>query len=433
MWGGICALGLLVSAPSSAQPDDPKKPPGANAAKITKNIDPPGVGTTSRDDSDKADDAFQPKGFEVGQFLFLPRLEADNTYNSNIFTNGGPDKPDYIFHLVPELKIRSRFASHELNFEARVEPFVHAKYRDDDHVDVFLQSDGRYDIDKTWEATGFILLSQNAADRGSPDNANGKTPGIDNSVNSRFGTKLKTGRFTINGSTAITRREFGDVETDTGTKIANHLRDRTQIEVVGQGAYEIFPGYDAVVRATGDLRRYDSTFDISGFNRTSDGFRLEGGAAIDISQVIRGDFVIGYLQQSYADPRLRTPKGLSFKSSLNWTPSRMTIVVPSLERVVTESTQVGVAALATTNVGLTVRHELQRNIILFGGFTAAFDDYQGSSQQGEYYTVTGRITYNFSRELYAAGEVEYRTRNYKLAGLPSYQQTVSSLRIGVRY
>jgi len=430
-WGvsllAICAAGAaLAQAPPTAKTD------GAKSAKVTQDT-VQGAQDTG-DDSEKTDDAFQPKGVEVGTFLLLPKLEVDGVYNSNTFASGVSAKPDYTARVAPEVKLRSRFARHELNFEGRVEQFSHVKFTSDDHLDVTLLTDGRLDIEKTWESTANLLATRSVEDRSSPNDVGGKKPTPTDTFNGRLGTKLKEGNLTFTSNVNYARKQFGNVATTLGGPIIrNDLRNRDEYQGIMRVGYEVTPGYEAIVQGTGDFRRYDSARDTNGFNRSSDGYRMEAGIGVDISQLVRGDFLIGYLNQDYQDPRLKSSKGLSFKGALNWTPTRLTIIVPSLERSVVESIAPNVTALNETVLAFTIRHELRRNIILFGAFAATFDDYNGTREATQYYTAKGRITYAFSRELYIAAETEYRQRGYAVALNQDFNQVIMTLRVGARY
>lgn len=407
---------------------DPRR--ASHAAKVT--TEPaPDRDQEGHEDSARVDEAYQPKGIELGSFLLLPLLETDLQYNSNLFAQEKNPKGDLSTRIAPELKLRSRFATHALNITARAEQYLYKTYSDDNHTDASLLVDGRYDIERGSEATLLIDAGQRYEDRGSPDAAGGKTPTPTRSAQGTLGAKHQLGRYTFSGDVTSARRVYDNVETDRGTVINNHDRDRWENGVTGRASYEVFPGYAAVAEVSANSRNYDDRLDDAGYDRSSYGYRANAGIGIDISQLIRGDFLVGYLYQNYRDARLKDPSGLSFRATFNWTPSRLTVIVPSLERSVLETTQTNASAMVRTGFNLLVRHEYERNIVLTGIANVNYDQYEGLSRSSWTYEARGRVIYAFNPELYTGGEIGYRKRDSELQG-QSFQQVVMLLRLGVR-
>lgn len=442
---GLTVLGLTVltllsalsAAPAQAQKKldlptqnerDPRR--SANTAKVAAEPNPE-KDPAGHDDPSRTDDSFQPKGIELGSFLLLPQLENELTYNSNVFAQETGGKSDLILRVAPEFKLRSRFSSHALNITARAEQYLFKTYTSDNHLDAGVLVDGRYDLERGAEITNVLDLNQRYEDRGSPDAVGGKHPTLTYAMQNTLGGKKQMGRYTVSGELQNARRLFNDSDTAAGTSINNSDRDRWEHSAMLRGSYEMFPGYSAVAEIRGNTRRYDDRVDDAGLNRSSKGYQVNAGIGVDISQLIRGDFLLGYYQQDYEDNRLRDPRGLSFRAAFNWTPTRMTVVVPSLERTVLETTQGSTSAMVRSNLSLLVRHELQRNIILTGSGSVSYDEFKGINKSSWTYETRGRVLYAFSPEVYVGGEVGFRSRESELAG-QSYQQLITSVRFGLR-
>lgn len=407
---------------------DPRRLP--NSANVTKEANPE-RDVQGRDDEDRVADAYQPEGIELGSFLLLPQLETDVMYNTNVFAQENDGKSDFITRIAPELKLRSRFATHAVNVTARAEQFLFKTYSQDNHLDAGVTVDGRYDLARGSELTDLFDIAQRYEDRGSPDASDGKRPTRTRSLLNNFGGKHQAGRYTFSGELATARRVFDDVTTESGSIINNSDRDRWENSLTLRGGYEMFPGYSAVVEVSGNNRRYDDQLDDAGFNRSSTGYRAATGIGVDISQLIRGDFLVGYYHQDYRDARLKDPSGLSFRAIFNWTPSRLTVIVPSLERTVLETTQGSSSAMVRSSVSLLVRHEYQRNIVLTGVGSVNYDEFEGINRSAWTYEARGRVVYAFNPEVYVGGEIGYRLRDSELAG-QSYQQLVTLARLGLR-
>ncbi|MFT2536360.1 outer membrane beta-barrel protein, partial [Escherichia coli] len=80
-------------------------------------------------------------------------------------------------------------------------------------------------------------------------------------------------------------------------------------------------------------------------------------------------FLVGYFKQDYNSSTLQSPSGLAVRAVFNWTPDKQTLIVPSLERSVLESTTAGASSMVRTALTVLARRELQRNLVasVFGG------------------------------------------------------------------
>lgn len=421
---GVSFLTLSIG---TAQAQAPAK---ANAAPITQE-DSTGADKPGEDDSNRVNESYQPKGIEAGSFLFFPKIEIDGMYNSNVFAQETDKKADTLLRVSPDFQFRSRFTNHELNVAAKAERYIYDTYSSDDRTDLSANVDGRLDIERSWEATLNLDAYKRGEDRGSPDAAGGVKPTPTYGMTANVGTRREQGRFVFAASGKLTRRTFDNVETSNNTTVNNHDRDRW--EYVGQvrTEYAVYDVVSVVGVAELNQRDYDDRLDDSGFARSSNGFRLESGVSVDISQVIKGDVTAGYFEQDYDDARLKSPSGFGFRARLNWTPTRMTVVVPSLEREVDETISQNVSGLVRTSGGVLVRHELQRNLVLTANANVRHEKYEGTAERAWNYEARFRGTYAFSPEFFTAGEVAYRDRNSTRVN-SSHEQWTMMLRVGAR-
>ena len=205
----ICFAVALTTMAGAAHAQAVKSQTGADprrqkdAAKITSETAPDDAKGAS--DPERVDDSYQPKGVELGQFLFFPQLEVEEGYNSNIFASRSNPQSDFITRVAPEMRLRSRFKEHSLNLLGRIETFRFARFSDDDHIDGQFLADGRYDFNNNWEASGLLDFSKRAEDRGSPDAAGGKEPTPTYTTKLQTGTKVREGRYTLQAGFTASR------------------------------------------------------------------------------------------------------------------------------------------------------------------------------------------------------------------------------------
>lgn len=428
-FGMLAGIGVLAFCSTAVQAQT-QSPAKSNSAPITqeKAVASDGAG---KDDSDRVNESYQAKGIEAGSFLFFPKLEVDGLYNSNVFAEETNKKSDTILRIAPDFQFRSRFTRHELNIAAKAERYIYDTYSSDDRTDLSSNVEGRLDIERSWEATLDLDAYKRAEDRGSPDAVVGVKPTSTYGLSANVGTRKEQGRFIFAAEGSFSRRTFDNVETSTNTVINNHDRDRWEYIGRLRGEYAVYDVISVVGVAELNQRDYDDRLDDNGFARSSDGFRLETGISVDISQLLKGDVTAGYFEQDYDDPRFKSPSGFGFRARLNWTPSRMTVVVPSLEREVDETINQNVSSLIRTSGGVLIRHELQRNIVLTASGNIRHEKYEGTAERAWNYETRFRGTYAFTPEFFTAGEVAYRDRNSTRVN-GSYGQWTMMLRVGAR-
>ena len=403
-----------------------------SGAKVTFETNP-GNKDTANSDSERVNESYQAKGYELGKFLLLPKVEVDEVYNSNIFAAQSNNKADTITVIRPELKLRSRFTEHELTCTVVAENFRYKSFSHDDRTELEGNVDGRYDFSSHTQATLFTSLYSRHEDRGSPDDARGLEPTPTRGSNNRLGLKHQFNRLTIVGQVEANRFGFGNVTGSDGSMTVNSDRNRWEFLARERASYEIFPGYAAVVEVSENTHVFDRDQDRNGYNRNNSGYRTEAGIGVDISELVRGDFLVGYYQQNYKDSRFQDPSGLSWRATFNWTPTKLTIVIPSFERTVTETTTQQASALVRNVFSVTVRHELQRNIILTGTGSVSYDQLSGVGGQNAWnYEGRAKAIYAFTREFYVGAEIGYKTKNSQLAD-GGYRQLTSMVRLGVQY
>lgn len=406
---------------------DPRR---AGTAKVTQETGPEAA-KPGDSDSERMDNAFQPKGFELGSFLLLPKIETDAIYSSNLFATEHDAKSEYVAIVRPEFRLRSRFATHAVNVFGNLEVKRHRRYKSDDTVDGRLVADGRYDLSSTDELTAQTDFTYRNEDRGSPDAVGGAEPTPTAAYTAKLAGKHKFGRFTFKPEVEVARRTFEDVDTSGGGRINNSDRNRVEIEGQVTGSYEMFPGYAWVVAASANSRRYDDRLDDQGYDRSSRGWRVDTGVGLDLTDLVRGDLLVGYLSQNYNDARLSDPSGFSVRATLNWTPTKLTLVVPALERSVQETTLANASAIVRTSASVLVRHEYARNVLLTGNLSYSYDKFEGSTRADSTYEARARATYAFTPEVHLGGEARYKVRDSN-AQNSSYDQTVIGLRLSLQ-
>lgn len=407
---------------------DPRK---AKSARVVSDVGAANE-EKGKDDSERMDKSYEPKGVEMGSFLLLPKFEVDEVFNSNVFAVHDGEQADFVTMLRPSFKLRSNFSEHALNITGQVEQQNYTRFHNDDQLNAQGEVNGRLDLAKGTDLSGLVRAMAGHEERGSPDESGGKVPAATQTYTGQSTLTHKFGKMGLEFGGDANRYIFADVETSTGTRVHNGDRDRWEYSARARGSYDMFPGYAAVGEVSANKRTYDQSLDDDGYARSSKGYRVETGVGVDISQLIRGDFLVGYFSQDYEDTRLTDPSGLSVRATFNWTPDAATIIIPALERSVQETTQTRASAMIRNSASLTVRREVQRNLILTAFGSYYMDEMEGVSSKDSW-TAEGRLraTYSFNPEVFVAGELSQKHKVSETEA-SSFDQTKLMLRLGLQ-
>ncbi len=407
------------------------------------------VAYDSNDDSgitkDRRKADYIPQGIHAGAFTVLPKLDFTNEYNSNIYYRDKSlgTNDSYIAHFKPGLTANSNWSQHSLNFMLDTDLAQYATQPDNnDFNHVMTELDGRLDVlrDSHFDAGfGYNYLTEN---RGSPDQINGIAPTI-------YDTKVIDGFFTqtfnrVNARLGLNAISYNyqDVQTSLDTTLQMTTRNHWLYAPELRVGYLIQPEYEAYVRFQYLDASYDTLVYANGvapsvgengrinnpaYDRNSSGYNALMGIALDLTGLITADASLGYLQRTYVDPALSEIAGVNGFVNLKWRPTKLTTVTSAISRTINETTQAGVSGVFTTGLGLTVEHELKRNIILYTSTQYSDGIYEGfdfpSTQNRNDSSYGGNIgskyllNRNFSTDLsykYQARSSNYQNSNFEV-------------------
>lgn len=313
---------------------------------------------------ERAPETMDPTGARFGSFIFLPSAEFSTAFDSNVFASSQDEESDFIFSLIPALRVRSDLGSPlRLNFDMIG---VANRYADNDSEDTegfLLSHDGSWEIPALGELSFLrwgLVHSRDWQDRGSVEDvtSGAAEPTIVHSTLGFLGFQFKPGPLSISPRVSARYVDVDDVEAADGSTINNDDRDRWIYREGVRVGYEFIRGYEGYIRTTLNQRRYEDTPDDNGFNRDSDGWEAVAGARIGLTEVTNFDVYAGYISQNYDDPNLPKVDGLSFGGQLNWSPSREWQLAGSITRDVEETVLTDFAGYLATTYAVSVGYQL---------------------------------------------------------------------------
>lgn len=407
----ILALGLMV-APSHAQTPVtgpfPSWPGGS--------LEPAAVGPLSETVFRRARPDYDPLGVRWESFIINPSLDVSALYDSNVFATNSGQKSDVTFGFIPALGIVSDWNRHAVSAAVSGDFRKHVNLSSEDVNNMSTDVGGRYDISNGEYISADALYQLLHEDRQSPNAVFGVNPTEYHVMGYDLAYVHMTGRVGFRVDNTLTSYSFNNPASQGGGSINQAFRDRNEWVIAPRIQYEIQPGYNAFIRALGNERQYFSQEPGAGpqgqaVRRNSHGWEVDVGTAIEITRITSAEVYVGYLQQFYENPLLKSPSGMGFGGNLIWNVTPLTTVRGSFSQSVAETTLTGASSSLETGVQLTVEHELLRNLLLLGSVGYVHDDYQGNSRSDNTFGVDFGVKYLLTRNWTATADINYSQRD----------------------
>lgn len=386
------------------------------------------AGGTPETVTERARPEVDPLGVRMGAFLLFPKLGVAERYNDNIFADENDEVDDFITVISPSVNLQSQWSRHALNVGASADIGRYADNGDEDYEDYNAFANGAVDITRRSRVTGGVSYSELHEDRSSPDDVNGIEPTEYSVLAGDVAFRQQFNRLNARVFTQVRRIDFDDVTAAGGIPINNDDRDRDEYEVGTRLGYEIVPSYEAFVRLTYNERKYDAATDDNGIQRDSNGYEAVGGIRLDLTGKTFGDVFVGYRNQEYDDPTLDSVSGLSYGAALTWNATTLTTAKLNLSRTLEETTANGASGYFANRAGLTVDHELLRNMLIGGGASYTLNDYEGIDREDDVVGFNLYAKYLWNRYLNLSAGYNRTSRDSNIAGV-DYDRNVFLVKI----
>jgi hypothetical protein len=366
-------------------------------------------------------------GLHVGSFYVFPSVTNGVSYNSNVFATHSNATSDFVYTLAPQVNVRSDWGRHSVGVSAGGNLGFYYDETAENYKDAFAKANGLLDITTNTKLRGNVELLREHEERSDPDDAGGAEPGIFYTYAGGLEGSHRFNRLTISLGGDVRRYDYEDVDATGGGTIDQDDRDRVLFRPAMKAAYEFHPGYSAFVRAEGEIVRYDEGTDNSGFKRDSQGFDVVGGASLDLTGLLFGDAFAGIRQRYFEDSRFDSVTGPVVGATLTWIPTGLTTVTFKADSQIIESTGLNTSSYNSTGVGITVDHELLRNLIVSGGGGFRYDDFDGITRTDRFFIGTVGAQYLWNRYLSLGAQYSFSNRDSDVAGNDYTRNLISLL------
>ena len=378
-------------------------------------------------------------GARAGAFRVLPRIEVGALFDDNVYATDGGERSDTIFRVAPSIIFSADTSRYRWDIRADLEHLEYDKFEDESRTNYGAGTTFRTEVVRDTTITGRLNYDISHEDRGDPNSVTANVEPVKfKAFDSGIGFERVAGRAILGLDAGYKNLNFKDVRRNNGTIENSDDRDRDLSVIGGKIGYEFSPGYNFLVRAAYDTVAYDQPVDDQGFDRDSKGFRVTGGIAFELSQLLTGDIFAGYISRNYDDARFETINEPTFGAGLNWSPSELTLVRVSADRTIQETVFQGFNGYVDTSVAVRIEHELTRQLTLNGSVRYAKNKYVrsvGSTAPARSDDITGAsvgVRYAINRLLYAGAGYEYSNRDSNLPAT-DYKRNKFLLTLGAQF
>lgn len=425
----LLALGIIISSAPSAFAQSGGVPTVGPAPRIER----------ADDRTTYERDAYKPLGIRLGSFLLFPTLEADETFNDNIYATSAATgrTASFVQLLKPSLELRSQWSVHELNLFARSGFGFYSADASQDFQDVSVGATGRLDIQRDWNVYGGASFTHGHEELGTPNTISGTfQPSFYNQTTANLGYYQAFRALSVRLDGRLDNYNFfNNGQGPSQGFILNTDRNRTEFRETLRVGYEFSPGYQIWTRGGLNQRVYATVPDSFGLNRNSNGWEVLGGIAIDFGGITSLEAFAGYLQQNYVSGQFSTISAATFGLTGYWNPVRELWVKPFVRRTVDDSSLSNAASYLNTAFGLDVTYDARPNIRVEGHGDYSIADYSavsvGNGRYDQYYTFRVGVLYQPTRNFYVGPQYQFihRTSNQFNS---DYDQNVVMLRLGAQ-
>ncbi|MEH3102546.1 MAG: outer membrane beta-barrel protein [Sphingomonas phyllosphaerae] len=313
-------------------------------------------------------------GVRAGGFIVFPAVDLAANATSNVFGATDSALSDGFATLAPRLDARSDWSRHQLLGHVRgtLRRYLAYPIKDEDGYDVGVES--RLDIAGSSTVRAAVnadrlYISQLSGDF--PRFAAASVP-LDRQVASLRGS-YAVNRVQLVGDVNVTRLNYSDTRARDGTRIDQDYLDRTATRLTARADYGVSQVTSLFVQGVYTLHDYKvARVD---FDRSGDELRVIGGAAFDLTPLVRTRLGLGWLTRHYRTAGTTNLTGLAIDAQVDYLATALTTISLAARRDVRDAVVTGSPGYVALRLAAEVDHELLRNLILIARADVEHDDF----------------------------------------------------------
>ena len=362
---------------------------------------------------DRAQGQFGADGIHAGAFSIFPTVGVLLGADDNIYATASNKKSDVFLDLSPAIEARSLWSRHSLSagFTSDITQYASATSENTTSWDV--HAAGLYDVASFLQFTGSLRHARGYLSRSSFEafDQTKKPIGFDTDTVSA-GFKLTGNRLRLLGSVDHSEQKYenGVSSTNPAVIIPETERNNVNTNYSARVDYALSPDVSLFVnlqtnkRTYGNLALYEST-----------GNTVSLGTSFDLNHLARGEVELGSQSQNYKKSGLGKQSSSYARAKVLYFPTELTTVTGTASRSYVDTPYLGANTTSLqTQLGLSVDHELLRNLILSANLLHSKYEYQGVVREDKSDSFGFGARYYLSRRTYV--KVDYAYQKYDASG-----------------
>lgn len=350
-------------------------------------------------------------GIRVGTLMLYPKLQADIGHDSNVLASESGEVSDGFAKLTPSVDLESDWSRHALRGSAESTFTRYDELSNENSETWRLNTSGRIDVQRETQITGGGEIARLVEPRTSSNTPQAIADPIEYDARSfNAGVSHTFNRLRATGRLDVREFDYEDGRSIGGAVVDQDDRDQTTYEGLARIDYAISPATALFGRVLWNDRRFDDPGTALTPNRDSSGINAIVGANFELSNLVRGEVGVGYLQQDFDHPLYGEFSGLSANAQVEYFLSPLLTLGLSGNRSVADSGIIGTAGILNTTVQVTADYEFRRNIIVGARLGVAVEEFDAIDRENTRTFGGVRATYLMNRRFGVTATYDFETR-----------------------
>jgi hypothetical protein len=349
--------------------------------------------------ADRDHPEYDPLGIRLGTFRLFPKVAASVAYDDNIYALNAKTG-DAVFDIHPSLDIRSLWSRNDLRLVLDYDADRYAAHQGQDNDSYSGNLAGRLDVDRDSSIAADLSAARAIQPRISQNSIAGVLKPISyDLVQGELNGFRVFDRIKASARLDVSRYSYDNTTDVNGAPVQEDYQDHDEYLATARVDYALSPATTFFVEGSGDDHSYRLSPPLAPFRRDSHGYDVLAGADFQATHLIGGSIGVGYLSQTYNDPRFDGVNGLALRGTLRWYLTPLVTITLMGNRTFEDSGLPNVAAARFTEESLAVDYELLRNLILGGRLDHQVYEYPGINGHDDRDGAVLNATYWLNRDL----------------------------------
>lgn len=366
---------------------------------------------------------YEAAGLRVGGLTLSPRITVGTEVTDNVFASERQPEADMSWQVQPELLLKTEVPRRGAQVLAQGGLSRNVRFHSEDFQDWRLAADGWMAATSALRLAAGAQASHQVEARTASGAAPSERPIRFGRVEARIEAVRTTGRLRLSARGEARRFDYADGRDAGGSVLSQAGRDRTQTVLTTRVDYALSPAVAVFAQVVDDRRRYPNPWGDAP-DRSSHGGEVLAGVDFQLGGLSRGEAAAGYIRQTFDHAAYADLSGFAGRVKLDWFPTQLTTVSAAASRSIEDTGVPGAAGALRTTAGLSVDHELLRNLLLTGQAAYGRDAYDGLDRRDQRFSLTLAATWRVNRRLSISGALARIDQTSSGAGRgPEYDAT----------